>query len=235
MAKITLNSLDQVDPNRPAAGGDPFTTVFLLRHGETVNTADGELRYNGITDVGVTGRARAQMRRHAAAFARLQPRIAAVYSSDLSRCRLAAAEIASACGRELELEPQLREFNMGDWEGLSLAEVESRYPEQVKRKFADFFNYRIPGSETVGEVEARVYPAFDRLVQRHYGESIAIVAHGGVNLLLLCRALGLGRERIFSLSQDFGCINRLHIGPNFSRVVMLNSAGLFLDDDDDDG
>ncbi len=226
MSTKKLNSLDQVNPNH-RADEEAFTTVFLLRHGETVNTADGGLRYNGITDVGVTERARAQMRRHAAIFARLDPAVAAVYASDLSRCRLAGEEIAAACDRQLGLVPALREFNMGAWEGLSLAEVKERYPDQVEKKFADFFNYRIPGSETVGEVEARIYPAFDQLVARHYGQTIVIVAHGGVNLLLLTRALGLGRERIFSLSQDFGCINRLHVGPAFSRVVMLNSAGLF--------
>ncbi len=226
MTKTTCRSLKQAKPAPPASGGETsYTTVFLLRHGETENTTDGAFRYNGITDVGVTARARAQMREHARAFSRLA--IAAVYSSDLRRCRLAGEEIAAACGQELELVPALREFNMGDWEGLSLSEVEARFPEQLERKFADFFNYRIPGGETVAEVEARIYPAFDRLVARHHGESIVIVAHGGVNLLLLTRALGLGRERIFTLSQDFGCINRLHIGPDFTRVVMLNSAGLF--------
>ena len=217
------NNLEQSDPDHSPAT-DNFTTVFLLRHGETVNSASGVFRYNGFTDVDITSRAREQMVRRAGEFSRLPVR--AVYSSDLKRCRIGGALIAERCGCELELVPELREFNMGDWEGLSLAEVKERYPDQVKRKFADFFNYRIPGSETISEVEARVFPAFDRLVARHHGETIVIVAHGGVNLLLLTRALGLKREKIFVLSQDFGCINRLHIGPSFTRVVMLNSAGL---------
>ena len=217
------NSLEQANPDH-APAGDNFTTVFLLRHGETVNTADGVFRYNGFTDVDITPRARAQMARRAEEFSRLS--VAAVYSSDLRRCRIGGELIAERCGCGLEQVPDLREFNMGDWEGLSLAEAKERYPDQVRKKFADFFNYRIPGSETIAEVEARVFPAFDRIVARHRGEKIVIVAHGGVNLLLLTRALGLAREKIFILSQDFGCINRLHVGPNFTRVVMLNSAGL---------
>jgi len=217
------NSLEQSNPDH-APATDNFTTVFLLRHGETVNSADGVLRYNGFTDVDITARARAQMARRAGEFSRLAVR--AVYASDLKRCRIGGELIAEGCNCGLELVPELREFNMGDWEGLSLDEVRERYPDQVKKKFADFFNYRIPGSETIAEVEARVFPAFDRLVAAHRGETIVIVAHGGVNLLLLTRALGLEREKIFMLSQDFGCINRLHVGPNFSRVIMLNSAGL---------
>ena len=217
------NSLEQANPDAGVEKVE-FTTVFLLRHGETANVAGGDFRYNGHTDVAITERARAQMETRGEEFSRLP--ITAVYASDLSRCRIGGEIIAERCGCGLTLVPELREFNMGDWEGLSLAEVKERFPDQVEKKFADFFNYRIPGSETIAEVEARVFPAFDRLVAKHCGETIVIVAHGGVNLLLLTRALELPREKIFALSQDFGCINRLHVGPNFTRVVMLNSAGL---------
>ena len=217
------NSLEQSNPDQ-APGRDDFTTVFLLRHGETVNTANGVFRYNGFTDVDITERARAQMARRAAEFSRLK--VNAVYSSDLKRCRIGGELIAEKCGCSLELVPDLREFNMGDWEGLSLEEVKKRYPDQVKKKFADFLNYRIPHSETIAEVEERVYPAFDAIVARHPGETVVIVAHGGVNLLLLTRALGLSTEKIFVFSQDFGCVNRFHVGPDFTRVVMLNSTGL---------
>ena len=200
------------------------TTIFLLRHGETVNTLDGPLRYNGHFDVDITPKALAQMAQRGHELSRFK--VSTVYASDLTRCRLGGEIIAEKIGCPLILKKNLREMKMGDWEGLTLAEVEERFPEQVTKKFADFLNYRIPGSETVKEVEARIYPEFDDLVSQHRNETIVIIAHGGVNLLLLTRALGLPSRDIFTLNQDFGCINQLQIGDDFSKVVMMNSTGI---------
>jgi broad specificity phosphatase PhoE len=201
-----------------------YTTIFLLRHGETVNTLDGPLRYNGHFDVDITPKALEQMAQRGRELSRFN--VTTVYASDLTRCRLGGEIIAEEIGCPLILKENLREMKMGDWEGLTLAEVEERFPEQVTKKFADFHNYRIPGSETIKEVEARIYPEFDNLISHHRNETIVIVAHGGVNLLLLTRALGLPSQDIFTLNQDFGCINQLHIGDDFSKVVMMNSSGL---------
>ena len=201
-----------------------YTTVFLLRHGETVNTLDGPLRYNGHFDVDITPKALAQMAQRGDELSQFD--VTTVYASDLSRCRLGGEIISEKIGCPLILKKNLREMKMGDWEGLTLAEVKERFPEQVKNKFADFLNYRIPGSETVKEVEARIYPEFDNLILQHHHETIVIIAHGGVNLLLLTRAFGLPNQNIFTLSQDFGCINKILIGDDFSKVVMMNSAGI---------
>ncbi|MCK5539647.1 MAG: histidine phosphatase family protein, partial [Deltaproteobacteria bacterium] len=104
--------------------------------------------------------------------------------------------------------------------------VSKRFPEQVEQKFADFINYRIPGSETIKEVEERIYPEFDRIIAQHCGETIVIVAHGGVNLLFIAKILGLLSSDIFNLSQNFGCINKILIGDDFNKIEMLNSSGL---------
>jgi len=203
---------------------DNFTTLYLLRHGETVNTLDGPLRYNGHFDVDITAKARTQMVQRGLEFA--DRNITTVYASDLKRCRIGGEIIAEKIGCPLILRENLREMKMGDWEGLTLAEVRERFPEQAKQKFADFINYRIPGSETIPEVEERVYPEFDNIAALHRGETIVIVAHGGINLLLISRILGLPSTNIFNLDQNFGCINQILIGDDFKKVVMINSSGL---------
>ncbi len=201
-----------------------FTTLYLLRHGETVNTLDGPLRYNGHYDVDITAKARAQMLQRGLEFS--DRNITTVYASDLKRCRIGGEIIAAKIGCPLILRKNLREMKMGDWEGLTLAEVRKRFPEQVEQKFADFINYRIPGSETVQEVGERIFPEFDEIVTRHRGETIIIVAHGGINLLFISRILGLPETKIFNLSQDFGCINKILIGNDFHKIEMINSSGL---------
>ena len=203
---------------------ESFTTLYLLRHGETVNTLDGPLRYNGHFDVDITAKAKAQMIQRGLEFA--DRNITTVYASDLKRCRIGGEIIADKIGCPLVLRETLREMKMGDWEGLTLAEVRERFPEQVEKKFADFLNYRIPDSETVQEVGERIFPEFDKIIARHQGETILIVAHGGVNLLFISRILGLPSAEIFNLGQDFGCINKILIGDDFYKVEMLNSSGL---------
>ena len=201
-----------------------FTTLFILRHGETVNTLDGPLRYNGHFDVDITAKARAQMAQRGIEFSDRD--ITTIYASDLKRCRIGAEIIAEKIGCPLILRENLREMKMGDWEGLTLNEAREQFPEQVEKKFADFINYRIPGSETIPEVEERIYPEFDRIISRHRGETVLIVAHGGVNLLFLTHILGLPNTEIFNLDQNFGCINQVLIGDDFRKVVMINSPGL---------
>ncbi|MBN2233456.1 MAG: histidine phosphatase family protein [Deltaproteobacteria bacterium] len=198
-----------------------ITTVFLLRHGQTVNTVDGNYRYNGHIDVLTTPEAEALMARRARQLAPFS--VTHAYSSDLTRSSSGAAIIARELGIPHAASAMLREFGMGRWEGLTFNEVRRQYPEDVERKFADFINYRIPGSETIGEIQQRVFPALDDIVRRHRGEVIVIVAHGGVNMLILCRALGLPLENIFRLKQDFCCINRIDYHPDGCRVALMNA------------
>jgi broad specificity phosphatase PhoE len=200
------------------------TTVFLLRHGQTVNTLDGRFRYNGHIDVGVTEESLATM--HNIAQQLKNHPITHIYSSDLNRAQAGAAVIAKQLEAPHTPLPAFREIKMGCWEGLTYDEVREQYPEQVKKKFADFLNYRIPGGETIPEVENRVFTQMDKLLEIHRGEHLAIVAHGGINMLILCQALQMPTTNFFRLKQDFCCINHLDYYLEFVQVNMVNSPCL---------
>ncbi|HDJ29191.1 MAG TPA: histidine phosphatase family protein [Proteobacteria bacterium] len=202
----------------------PPTTVFLLRHGQTVNTLDGKFRYNGHIDVEVTDESLETMRSIAR---QLEAKhITHIYSSNLRRSQAGAAVIADQL--ELPLTPlsAFREIKMGCWEGLTYDEVKERYPEQIKKKFTDFINYRIPGGETIPEVENRVFNQLDELLHTHSGEQLVIVAHGGINMLIICRALQMAATNIFRLKQDFCCVNQLDYYHDFVQVNLVNSPCL---------
>ncbi len=200
------------------------TTVFLLRHGQTVNTLDGRFRYNGHVDVGVTEESLENMH-HIAQQLKNHP-ITHIYSSDLNRAQAGAAVIAEQLEVPHTPLPAFREIKMGCWEGLTYDEVKEQYPKQVQEKFADFINYRIPGGETIPEVENRVFTQMDKLLETHRGERLAIVAHGGINMLIICRALQLPATSFFRLKQDFCCINHLDYYHHFVQVNMVNSPCL---------
>ena len=72
------------------------------------------------------------------------------------------------------------------------------------------------------ELSARVVPAVLEIVERHRGESVAIVAHAGPNRTVICHALGISLGRIFSIEQDYGAINAIDFRPNLTVVRLVN-------------
>lgn len=111
-------------------------------------------------------------------FANQPTRFGSIYSSDLAR----AAQTASVIGSRLEIEPQfspaLREIHCGEWQGLSVSEVETRYPGQLSAWDADVENFTLPGGECVLDVQHRVSAFYRQLVEGHVGEALMLVSHG---------------------------------------------------------
>jgi alpha-ribazole phosphatase/probable phosphoglycerate mutase len=64
-----------------------------------------------------------------------------------------------------------------------------------------------------------------KIIQNHQGGSVALVAHGGVNRIILLDAIGAGLSSAFSIEQDFGCINVIdYLDDGHSVVRLLNST-----------
>jgi len=60
------------------------------------------------------------------------------------------------------------------------------------------------------------------IVERHRGEEVALVAHGGINRIILSEALGLDLKNILRLEQDFGCLNIIEFFDSSALVRLLN-------------
>ena len=73
----------------------------------------------------------------------------------------------------------------------------------------DVAGYQFPDGENLAQLSARAWPAFEEIVRAHAGGALAIVAHGGTNRVLLCRALGVAPERILALGQDYAALSVL--------------------------
>jgi broad specificity phosphatase PhoE len=179
--------------------------IYLLRHG-AVEGAERR-RFIGHLDVPLSPLGERQC---AAQAARLRGTgLAAVFSSDLARARRSAEIIAAPHGLAPTVVPALREMAMGRWEGLTAAEIQAREPAAFADWLARVGQFPFPGGESVPELVARAAPAFDAIVAAHAGRPIAIVAHGGTNRALLCRALGLPADRLPVLGQDYGALTVL--------------------------
>jgi broad specificity phosphatase PhoE len=159
----------------------------------------------------------------AALAARLsRARFDAIYCSDLVRTRR-SAEILAAPHRLAPIaDPALREFAMGDWDGMTAEEIRAVDPAAFKAWMADVGRFQFPGGESLQDLEARVLPAFEAIVARHPGTTVAVVAHGGSNRAILCRALGLGPERLLALGQDYAALSVIERASGRWTLRLLN-------------
>jgi alpha-ribazole phosphatase len=196
------------------------TRLYLVRHGQV---ADGHThRYHGHNDVGLSPAGERQLERLAAQL-KNEP-LAGVYASDLTRA-LKGAEIICR-GRDLTPQPfaEFREVNFGSWEGLSFAEIMAQYPAELEERFRDLTNFRIPGGESLKDVKARALPKLRELLSRHAGAAFLVVAHAGINRVILSDALGLTLDNLFRLDQNYGCLNIVDYFPDLSVVRLINGG-----------
>jgi probable phosphoglycerate mutase len=164
-----------------SAGGARATRFLLIRHGQSV--WNREARWQGQGDPPLTERGRAEARSLAARLLRERPE--RLVASDLLRAAETAALLAAALGLEARLEPRLREWDVGAWSGLTLAEVERRFPDELARVRAGDPEVRPGGGESRRELQARALAALSGLAREEAGRCVAVVTHGGLIRTLL--------------------------------------------------
>ena len=191
------------------------TRIHLIRHGEV----EGAHRYNGHRDVALTPRGEQQYHQLKP---RLDPdRISACYTSDLTRTVRGGEILGCYLGVEPVKVRELRELNCGEWQGLTLAEIQSTRPDEWAARLADLVNFRAPGAESLGDLAQRVLPAIAGIVARHRGEEVLVVAHGGVNRVILMDAIGAPTTSMFSIEQRYCCLNIIDYYADGNSVVQL--------------
>ena len=193
-----------------------MSEIYLIRHGEI--TQSSPRRFVGQSELPLTDRGREQMRQVAEYLAGTG--VTRLLCSPLSRCVESAGIVGMALGLEPEVVPDLREIGLGVWEGLTVEEVRQRFPGDYETRGRDLARFRPAGGESFADVQCRGWTAFEALSDFKYPQ--AIVAHGGVNRVLLCRILGMPLENLFRLGQEYGCVNVVRIGRDGFRVEVMN-------------
>ena len=146
-----------------------------------------------------------------------------IVCSDLGRAQQTANIIASA--HQINPTPcvELRELNMGDWDGKPFSEIRAKYPKEFKERGEDLANYAPPGGESFSDCSKRVIPVFESLAKSE-GSTLLIVAHAGVNRVILCHVLGMPLQNVFRLDQSYGCFNVIVCQDSEYRLSHLNHS-----------
>jgi probable phosphoglycerate mutase len=155
--------------------------LVLARHAES--TWNAERRWQGQLDPPLSERGLEQARALGRELA--GEGVRAIVASDLVRARETARLVAGELGCEVELEPRLRELDVGDWSGLTLDEIAARWPEELGRLRAGDLDVRPGGGESRRELRVRVMAAIEAAALRRAGTRFAVVTHAGVVRTLL--------------------------------------------------
>jgi broad specificity phosphatase PhoE len=154
--------------------------LWLLRHGATEWAVNG--RHTGSTDLPLLPQGEAEARALAPLLA--QQSFSAVLTSPLQRARH-TCELAGL-GASAELEPDLREWDYGVYEGITTAEIRRSVPDWT------VFSHPCPGGESLEQVQQRCKRLIERCLERANGGKVALFAHGHILRSLAGCWLGLG-------------------------------------------
>jgi len=167
--------------------------LLLVRHGQS--TWNREHRIQGQLDPPLSEEGRSQALR---AGRRLSlRRFAGFYSSDLKRALETAQLIGEAAGLSPSPRAGLREVFLGEWEGLTSAELAGRFPEAWARWTEEPSWDVVPGGEGAMPFEARVNAELDAILARHEHGDVLVVTHGGVIQVALHRVVGRPNHGLF--------------------------------------
>ncbi|HMK42881.1 MAG TPA: alpha-ribazole phosphatase [Dissulfurispiraceae bacterium] len=196
--------------------------IYLVRHG-CLDVADGRKRYIGQIDIPLNDKG---IRQAAALRERLRNvSFTAVYCSDLSRARDTAAIVAQPHGLQPIERVDLREIALGAWEGITFDEIRRHSPQEYGERGRDIVLFRPPGGESFSDCNARVIAALFNILSTSEGD-LLLVAHAGVNRLLLGLALGTRMDDLLAIPQEYGCLNIIRYEDFSFQLELLNESVL---------
>jgi ribonuclease H / adenosylcobalamin/alpha-ribazole phosphatase len=173
------------------------TTVILLRHGETLHTADKKFSGSGGDDPALSQNGRRQAEAAAGWLSR-HGGIDAIVTSPLRRARETAAAVAAKLDLPVTVDDGLAEAAFGEWDGQTFGEVQERWPDELAA-WLDSADVAPPGGESFEAVSRRVRKARDGLIAAHPGGTVLAVSHVTPIKLFVCMALGAPLQAMYRM------------------------------------
>ena len=185
------------DVSSPQAMPEHVRSITLIRHGRTSYNA--RHCFQGQIDIPLDEIGEWQVRQTAQALRSLYveshpERRQLVVASDLSRAMATAHAFADPLGLVVHPDARVRERNFGEWEGHTIAELKEKYGKAYIDFFENPFDHPVPGEGSFQNAMDRALEGFAALAERHKGQNVAIVSHGGLLRVMLVGLLGMGDE-----------------------------------------
>ncbi len=190
-----------------------MTRLILIRHGYSVGNK--EVRFSGQADIPLDEIGILQAR-EITEYVVKNYKVDSVYSSDLSRACETVCGIAEYFSLPVIKRKELRELNVGLWQGRLVSEIAEEYPEEYKLFKTNIGRYRPTGGESYEEMMKRAMDEIYRIIAENKDKTVVVCTHGGVIRVIRAFLKGLSLDEIKTLS---------HV-PNASVTVLEEVDGV---------
>jgi probable phosphoglycerate mutase len=195
-----------------------MTTLLLIRHGENEYTKTGKLAGH-LPGVHLNERGQKQAQGLGEAFKDVS--LTAIYSSPLERALETASPIAAMTRLEVQVEANLIETKVGNWQGRSWKVLRLTKAWKIVQNAPSRFQF--PGGETFHECQARVVSAIDAILRKHKAQdTVACVFHADPIKLAVAHYIGLPLDQFQRLGCDTASVSVLYVGEMGASLIKLN-------------
>src|SRR6266567_5616215 len=196
-----------------------MTKIILARHGhvEGINP----VRFRGRLDLPLTATGKRQAE---ATAKRIQATWtpSAIYTSPMQRSVATAQAIAAPFVLRVQPVEGLNDIDYGDWQGFTVEEAKSRWPDEIESWFRSPHRAHIPGGEALPAVLSRTSAVLRDVLLNHPDEVAVIVGHESVNRVMLLHVLGLPLSAYWRVAQEPCAINELDFSRDEWTVGSIN-------------
>ena len=201
-----------------------MTLLLLIRHGENDFVKTGKLPGQS---AGIHLNERGQNQAQALGEALKEVPIKAVYASPLERAMETAEPIAQARKLQIVQEPDLRDANVGKWQGKSLKSLRLTKAWRVVQHSPSRFQF--PEGESFMDLQTRIVNALEGIIRKYNKpkDIVAVVFHADPIKLAVAHFLGLPLDHFQRLSCDTGSLTALFAGEMGANLLKLNQRPPF--------
>lgn len=199
-----------------------MTRILLVRHGHVEGIEPERFRGREPLELTAQGRAEAQAvaQRIAGGWTPRQ-----IYTSPMGRCVKTAEAITSACRiAAAEICADLNDLDYGDWQFKTFDDAKAADPALFAAWFATPQLVRFPNGESLQDLAARAANALRFVLERHPGDTVALVSHDSLNRALLLHFLDLPVSAYWRIAQNPCCINEIDVADGKVSVLRVNET-----------
>lgn len=196
--------------------------LLVIRHGYSLTNKDK--RYTGQTDVPLDqiGHLQAEA---AARYIAKKYKVDAIYSSDLCRAAETARPLSERLSLPIQKDARLREYFMGEWEGMGFAEAKEKFSETAAALKNEPWRVRYDGGESVDEVFMRIRDFMEEILRENEGKTVAVFSHGGAIRQIFRYAMHWPCERFAEIPHFANAsISEFEIDGEAARAVFISKT-----------
>jgi probable phosphoglycerate mutase len=206
-------------PVQPSKGTiDRMTIFYLVRHG---NTGVRNKIIGRTPGIHLNQEGHAQAQKMAARFSEIP--ITALYSSPLDRTMDTAQHLARQINLTIQIVEEVVEIDFGDWTGMAFDDIRKDSRWEHFNSFRS--GTRIPGGETMLEVQDRFVGWMEAVRRQHAGERVIVVSHGDPIRAAVLYYSGLHIDMFNRLDISLTSVNAINVDDNQARILTFNNVG----------